>query len=387
MDNDYYIYQTDENNMEHIPGNLESYNEDTYEYDEFIYEGFDFERPIYAYIWEILVIITTLFNIAVVIVFIRKRMRSIVHSVLVVIAISDTLTGLVTLPTYIHVYSHYEPGNGHSKEAYILDKDWCNAFMVSKFFLSKWLHTVSIWLTVFLALHRFVCVVLPTKVNIIFTVKTTLICIVVIVIVSPILHIYHLLDSKADVTHGMCQWIFKDEWGIAYLWTTLILMHILPCLLLVIFTILMIWCLCSSPLQVNSRKNKHSSSASMRLHKRNRNLTILVSVIVVIFLIPEVPYGIYSLYTVLRRQYGMDVLALHTNRAFHAAYELLLVLSFHANFWVYAVLNKKFRAEFKTIFNEAHVLFTSIFGIRSRSMSVSSAMTQRFPVKEQTDQV
>ena len=173
-----------------------------YEYSEFIYEGFDFERPIYAYLWEILVICTTVFNVAVILVFMCKNMRSIVHTVLVAIAISDSLTGLVTLPTYIYVYSQYEPGD--KKDAYIIEKDWCNAFMISKFFLSKWFHTVSIWLTVFLAFHRFASVVLPLKAKIYFTPKNTGICIAALVIISPVLHIYHLLHSKTD-EHGMCQ--------------------------------------------------------------------------------------------------------------------------------------------------------------------------------------
>ena len=124
----------------------------------FLYEGFDFERPIYTFIWIILVIFTTLFNIVVIIVLLRKKMRNVIHMVLVAIAISDSMTRLVTLPTYIYTYSHYEPGGKNSRATYVLDKHWCNAFWLSKFFLSKWFHTVSIWLTIFLCTQRFVSV-------------------------------------------------------------------------------------------------------------------------------------------------------------------------------------------------------------------------------------
>ena len=340
------------------------------DYDVFSYEGFDFERPIYVYLWEILVILTTIFNVIVIVVFVRLGVQSATHAVLVAIAISDSLTGLVTLPTYIYAYSKYEPGDGNKKDAYALEKDWCNAFMISKFFLSKWFHTASVWLTLMLSIQRYVCVAVPLKAKMIFTSRKTLFCIATVFVVSPFLHIYHLFHSKTS--SGMCQWDLSDHWGLVYLWITVFLMHLIPCTVLVIFTVMMIYCLFSATAQLRNG-NKTTKGSIQRRDDLNRRLSIIVSTIVIVFLIPEIPYGIFQLYTVIRMHAGKTILDLHTNRAFHAVYEILLVFSYHANFWVYTILNKTFRSELKKTFRDLVDSVYKIFRKRPRSASVSSA--------------
>jgi len=73
----------------------------------FVYPSFQFERPIYLFIWETLVIIATIVNGLVIAVFSRKKMWSPTNVILTSIAVTDTLTGLVTLPSYIMVYQKY----------------------------------------------------------------------------------------------------------------------------------------------------------------------------------------------------------------------------------------------------------------------------------------
>ena len=345
------------------------------DYIMFIYEGFDFERPIYVYIWEILVVLTTIFNIIVIVVFMRRRMRNATHLVLVAIAISDSLTGLVTLPTYIFVYSHYEPGTQDTKDAYVVEKEWCNAFMISKFFLSKWFHTFSIWLTLFLGIQRFISVTLPLKAKIHFTKKKTVWYVTAIFILSPVLHIYHLVHPKAD-EHGMCQWALTDKWALVYLWATLLLMHLIPCIMLVLFTALMIRSLFSSTSRVMAVHGANRRSAERR-NDWNRRLSIIVSTIVIVFLIPEIPYGIFELYTVLRKHYGKKIMNLHTNRAFHAVYEILLVFSFHANFWIYTVLNKGFRSELKKTCRHLLNTICTVFGKQKRLIPTSESCSSK----------
>ena len=160
----------------------------------------------------------------------RRNMRNATQLLLVAIAISDSLTGLVTLPTYIFVYSHYEPGGKDTKDAYVVEKEWCNTFMISKFFLSKWFHTVSIWLTLFLEIRRFILVILPFKAKILITKKKTVWYVTAIFILSPVLHIYHLVHPKAD-EYDMYQWALTDKWASVYLWATLLLMHLIPCIM------------------------------------------------------------------------------------------------------------------------------------------------------------
>ncbi|KAH3822069.1 hypothetical protein DPMN_123839 [Dreissena polymorpha] len=82
-------------------------------------------------------------------------------------------------------------------------------------------------------------------------------------------------------------------------------------------------------------------------------MIIAVLLIVVIFLIPELPYGLFYFLTMVLIHSGQKILPLMTNRIIHATYELALVLSFHLNFWVYCVMIRSFRSGIKTLFKMA----------------------------------
>jgi hypothetical protein len=74
---------------------------------EYMYPGYKFERPVYLYVWETLVILCCVQNILVLSVFMHRKMRNPTNNVLSAIAVSDCLTGLVTLPAYIMVYQKF----------------------------------------------------------------------------------------------------------------------------------------------------------------------------------------------------------------------------------------------------------------------------------------
>lgn len=362
-----------------------------YDYDVFMYPVYPFERPVYLFIWETLVIFTFLVNIIVISVLMRKKMRSATHMILSAIAVSDSLTGLVTLPTYIMVYRRYieydlsELGNStdpyetnvtysynasetnatdsyysgssdplednylynpdqvDSSDACELSKSLCEGFMISKYFLSKSFHTVSIFLTLFLGIQRYVSVAYPFKSQSIFTQRKTVSCCIFIFIVSPALHWYHLANEKAK--DGLCQWEHEASGcghDCIYLWAIFCIRHFIPCLALTVFTILFIKHLRSGTSSLR-RINSNASQVSTR-KEENRRISIIVTAIVVVFLVPEIPYGIFLFYSaILRTLLLFKHIDLERNRVIHMVYELTLLLSFHANFYIYTFLNKKFR--------------------------------------------
>ncbi|XP_060566196.1 uncharacterized protein LOC132725132 [Ruditapes philippinarum] len=131
---EYYYYEYGYDGMKHI----------------YYYKGFDFERPVFLYIWVVLIIVTTLANILVMVVLRRRNMRNATNTILIAVAISDSLTGLVTLPVTIHAYQHYEEGD------LALSKHWCEAFLLIRYFINRGFHTMSIWLTVVLGFQRLI---------------------------------------------------------------------------------------------------------------------------------------------------------------------------------------------------------------------------------------
>ena len=368
-DSYHYEDRNFDNETEGIP-----YYDDNYEYTEFMYEAFGFERPIYLYLWVALVILMVLVNILVMWVLLQKKMRNITNILLVAIAISDSMTGLVTLPTYIIVYGNLETnsdtelvhgtdpyfdnyenkpdsqyGNSsgilvESKDAYILSKSLCDAFMFSTFFLSKTFHTISIWLTLFLGIHRYISVTYPFKKQVWFTITKTVIVVVLVSVFAPVLHTYHLVHKKT--IDGFCAWQLKDETGAAYahIWITLFLRHLIPCFILTVTTVLFVRNLNKNSFQPTNSTRRTGKEGGSRVSR-----TVLA--IMILFLIPEVPYGLFLLYTSIIGQLNESSLNdLKRNRVIHAGYEIALVLSFHLNFYVYTFFNKKFRFHLRKTF-------------------------------------
>ena len=307
---------------------------DTYEYTDHIYHIFDFEVPVYGYIWPILVLITACCNILVIVGFLRQRMRNATNILLVSIAISDSLTGLVTLPATIHVFS---------ESRFALTKGWCEATMLSRLFVSRAFHTASVWQTLLLAVYRYFQLRDPVKAQQWITMPRSLILIAISYILAFILHVYHLTDIK---THsGMCHWIVEEPCvrTCIYIWCALLFGHVLPSVLLVGLTIGMVRRL----RRFDESGRGEMEALGLKSRKKTeqfRMLTKTVIAIVVIFLVPELPYGLFYLVTVSLGHSNQAILPLNVNRLVHCIYEILMVLSFHLNFWVYCLLIRNFRS-------------------------------------------
>lgn len=303
-----------------------------YEYTDHIYQIFDFETPVYGYIWPILVLITACCNILVIAGFLRKRMRNATNILLVSIAVSDSLTGLVTLPATIHVFS---------ESHFALSKGWCEATMLTRLFISRAFHTASVWQTLILAIYRYFQLRDPVKAQQGITMPKSLILIVISYVMAFVLHIYHLVDVK--IHSGMCHWIVEEPCvgTCIYIWCALLFGHILPSCLLVALTIGMVRRLRRFD---EYDRNEASGLKSKKKTEQFRMLTKAVVAIVVIFLVPELPYGLFYLVTVSLGHSGKAILPLKVNRLVHCIYEILMVLSFHLNFWVYCLLIRNFRS-------------------------------------------
>ncbi|XP_045163050.2 sex peptide receptor-like [Mercenaria mercenaria] len=310
------------------------YGYDEYYYYDHLYEIFDFEIPIYGYIWPILVIFTMCCNCIVIGGFLRKRMRNATNLILVFIAVSDSLTGLVTLPATFHIFT---------KENFVLTKDWCNAAMITRLYISRAFHTVSVWETLLLGVHRFLQVRYPNLAKKFCTVPKTLAAILMIYILSFALHIFHAFDIKA--VNGLCEWNIQEPcgWACVYIWLSMLLCHLLPSLALIVLAIKMVRTL----KEFEQESCVHNRAGRRR--QKQRSLTLIVLLVVVIFLVPELPYGIFYFITVSLRHAGKRILPLRTNRLIHCIYEILLVVSFHLNFWVYCIIIRSFRSCIKSL--------------------------------------
>ncbi|XP_045197075.2 sex peptide receptor-like [Mercenaria mercenaria] len=364
-------------------GHLYYYNYTFYEYDygdELLYPKYVFESTVYLCVWNILVIITCLMNIMVVSILLRRKMRNTTNSLLAAISVSDSMTGLVSLPTYNLIYWRYEQYDtsyndyeyfdyeNQTIDSYFetnifnydigeveepitgigMDKNLCHGFLISKHFLSPSFHTVSIFLTLYLGIQRYVCVAFPFKSKHIFSVRKIIVSFGLICALSPVLHLYNII-IRLSTEYGLCATLYEDTSSCTgyciYMWFNVLIGHIIPCVMLLIFTVLFI-----RHLQIRERNLRAKGSRASLMSRRiseHRRMSVIVTLIAIIFLIAELPYGLYILYNIALETVnakGVERTGLEANRAVRMSYEILLLFSFNANFYIYAFLNPRFRA-------------------------------------------
>jgi hypothetical protein len=107
--------------------------------------------PINGYVTPIVVVITLATNCIVCAVLLRPHMRSPTNALLVAIATSDMLTGVWSVPAFAYFYT-----SGAHREW--VPYRWCYIYPVLTEYIPTVFHTASIWLTVALAVQRYVYV-------------------------------------------------------------------------------------------------------------------------------------------------------------------------------------------------------------------------------------
>lgn len=362
-EDDYNYYYDVGNNDTNTTENASYwYPEEDYEYpiiDSYFYKVYDFEEPVYLFLWIPMIILTTLTNILVLLVLKHRRMRSATNIILIAIAISDSMTGLVTVPGLIYAFEQ------RIMNDLKFTREWCSAFMLLRYFFSRSFHTISIWLTVVLGLQRLVSVSCPFRAQAIFSIRKTVIAILCVTILAPIVHIYHFFDSKAndDKYVSFCEWTFEKpcKETCAYFWLTVFLMHFLPCGLLLVFTFSMVGHMKDAERKMEESKMIANQKNIERRKMEGKRITCIVLVVVVVFLIPEVPFGLYLLVTAVYRQQSLVLVEKKTSREIICAYEILLVLTFQANFWIYVIMNRKFRRGLKRLLDPVLALINFTF--------------------------
>ena len=111
--------------------------------------------PIYGVVSPPVVLLTVVTNTLVCLVLLRRpAMRTPTNALLAALAVSDALTGLCPLPCFVYFFTL---GRYRDWVPY----HWCALYPVLTDHLPTVFHTASIWLTVALAAHRYVCVCRP----------------------------------------------------------------------------------------------------------------------------------------------------------------------------------------------------------------------------------
>jgi hypothetical protein len=110
-----------------------------------------------GYLSPIVVLLTIVNNSLTCAVLLQHNMRTPTNVFLIALAVSDALTGIFPLPAFIRFYAT------SSYRSWLVPTGWCHTYPATTLHLPTIWHTTSIWLTVALAIQRYIYVRYPAR--------------------------------------------------------------------------------------------------------------------------------------------------------------------------------------------------------------------------------
>jgi len=150
-----------------------------------------YHQTVCGFVHPVVVTATMITNCLVCAVLLRPSMRSPTSTLLVAMAFSDTLTGLLPTPCYLVFY-------GFGLYADWVPFNWCLPYVYFTEHLPTVFHTASVWLTVTLAAQRYIHVCHPGIGKRVCTIPNMLRAIAVVYALAVLIHLPRLLDTRVD---------------------------------------------------------------------------------------------------------------------------------------------------------------------------------------------
>uniref|UniRef100_A0A7E4ULE0 G_PROTEIN_RECEP_F1_2 domain-containing protein n=1 Tax=Panagrellus redivivus TaxID=6233 RepID=A0A7E4ULE0_PANRE len=365
----------------------------------------DLALYLYGYFMPIIVAITVASNSFIVLVLSHRHLRTPTNLVMLAMAVTELLTGLSCLPwlLYYYTFSGYEVDENQG-----LPPFWCTMFPYMASYLPSIFHTAAIWLTVYLAVQRYIYICMPKLVRDYCTNRRSkhaiaFICIIAIWIYAPelfatynmsYLHQYNGTNEVRRVClrvqSSLLRYVGSNNYYyLIYAFHTLV-SHTVPCILLVIFTWKLIVAIREADKRhayltngTNSKRrytvttesptaetNSSGLSLSLRHFKRMSKLrgsisesrrvqglkqnTRMLIVVILLFLVTEIPAAmIFSLHvstvafkiTFIQKQYTLlNKLLIVRN--------VLIVMSYPFRFAIYCGMSQQFREVVRSMLTE-----------------------------------
>ncbi|KAI1706873.1 7 transmembrane receptor (rhodopsin family) domain-containing protein [Ditylenchus destructor] len=346
-----------------------------------------FALPLYGYVMPAIVAITIATNSFIVVALSHRYLRTPTNYVLLAMAVTELLTGLSCLPWLLYYYTFNDHNQG-------LPAFWCVIFPYCASILPSIFHTAAIWLTVYLAVQRYIYICVPKMVQNHCTISRSKQVIVTIFIAavwiyapelfatynqSVELHSIHLNHTKRvclRMRTAFIELVGNNFYYYSIYGLHTVFAHTLPCILLVIFTWKLISairvadkrhaCLIANKAQpprkytletpsipseynsdnhfINMGKRRSSASESKRVQGLKQNTRMLI-VVILLFLVTEIPAAmIFSIHvsavafriSFIQRHYEiLNKLLIVRN--------VLIVVTYPFRFAIYCGMSQQFR--------------------------------------------
>ncbi|XP_060081572.1 sex peptide receptor-like [Ylistrum balloti] len=315
-------------------------------------------RSLYGVAAPIIVILTFINNIMVVITMYsdlpKKGSASrIQHAA---IACCNSLVGIVQLPVHFYLFAgpNFPPS---------ISKPWCGVFRILGFVLPHIFHTISMWQFIGLSIQRYLVFRFPFSCVSWYNIENMTRLVKVISGAGVLVNIVKLFDfelidfDESIVMNGTAYSVGKiltcraryrfingaDVYAAFCDWFVALVVHIIPCAILVIVYVLLISAICR-----NNTRRQNLSKNSRTGRRQAKNQTVKecsVLVILTLCLLVEIPSAtvrvrqIISAIPDVTSGGGDEIIITH----------FFLLLSYYFYVYIYLVMNHDFRKTFLSI--------------------------------------
>ena len=326
---------------------------------------------IHGYVAAIVCILGVIANILNIIVLTQKNMISPSNIILTGLAISDGLTMALYFPFALHQYVIYGTDPSEAR-----DTLGAARFLFAFAICSVVVHSISIWLTVTLALFRYIFIKYPRQSTYVCTIQRAQLSVVAVTIVTTVVCMPNSATLEIKRTDNA-----STTWYINYkenteaekisrtlnFWVQAILVKLVPCVFLTVLSILLV-----KAMKDAERRRKRLQSRSARTdddggreRKTNRTTKMLLAV-VVLFLVTEIPQGVLnilsgSMSSFFELYYGI----------FADTLDILTLINNGINFILYCTMSKQFRDTFIRIFFKTFI-------VQDRQLQLVSPQATRY---------
>lgn len=342
-----------------------------------------YQKIIFGYALPAVIAITTILNLFVFSILTKPSMKASINVILAAIAVSDSLTGLTALPYYIYFYSR------DIDQVYI-PYQWCYIQKLTSGIFPTIFHTISVWLTVTLAVQRYIYLCHSLRAKRLCTVRRMKHAVAIISVSAFAFHSPRLFDSRfikvtldvedrpgyVDTCAEIQQpWAenYQHLYYPIYYWSRVILINLLPSVGLVILNMVLVYVMRSTNRKRRLLILQNRNNEWRRIQETNIT-TFMLTVVVSAFLLVETPLGVLTLLATVKSQYGLNILTDdEITEMISVAFNLVLLLSYPLNFFLYVSMSKKFRMELCRIFSNKNKVNDSVGTIQT-SREKSSSM-------------
>ncbi|XP_041372691.1 sex peptide receptor-like [Gigantopelta aegis] len=270
---------------------------------------------------------------------------------LTAIAITDTLTGVFPCPIMAYFFVT-------EKLKDYAQNGWCFAYDYLTEYIPIIFHTASVWLTMALAVQRYICVCYPFKPRNCHHLRDggsqshmqflrkgfQSCCFAVVAEREPNYHsLFHNLDTwLGDFAHVSLYYNIYFAFRVLFI-------HIIPCVSLIVLNALLLYNMRHSSKRGTQYLRQNKTSECQKLKDSNRTTLMLVSV-VGIFMLVELPGAILMVIWMVNNTLGIRVIEQLTLQIADIFIRLSVFMTCPLNIVIYCGMSRTFRQTFKSLF-------------------------------------